>query len=189
MLESVTSAGRLETGTLTGASPSGWSFPTDQLPQAPPRALLAAVRRAAARACGNSWLNLLREEDEQQTRNHLLVVVSYCYLQGLFNSAEVIRRLEEDESLREEREHLYATPEEVRRFRRDHRRAVTDCLTHALVALWQQGRARGQGEPSNTREPGIDRQRVSFDFLEPFYLSAQDLVNRAVFLDSNAFDH
>jgi len=149
--------------------------------------LLLTVRLAAARAGGNgSWLNLVTEDEPARPADDLLVLVAYCYAQGIFHSIDVVRRLESDELLDDLRSRLATRPEAVRRLRRERRRSLTDCLTHTFVTLWrrrQADRTAGAVAGAASRQGPVD-----FRFLEPFYLQAQDRIDRAVVLDSMASD-
>ena len=148
--------------------------------------LLATVRASAARASGNSWLDLVRTEVPATPPDDLLVVVAYCYLQSVFHSIDVVRRLDEDDDLVELRSQLVVRTEQIRRFRRDHRRVLSDCLTHSLVSLWKQ---RHPTEGAGLLPGQLLHNRAEFRFLEPFYLHAQDRIDRAVVLDSMALDY
>ncbi len=164
------------------------AFPVDLAIWMERSELFRTVQSAAARACGNSWLNLVEEGDASQQGDDLLVLVAYCYVQGVYHSIDVVRRLDSDENLEGLRSRLVLRPEQVRRFRRERRRALTDCLTHSFVSLWRQRHPgiENEGQPL----PGqLLHNRVNFSFLEPFYLQAQDRVDRAVVLDSMALDH
>ncbi|MCA9624121.1 MAG: cytochrome P450, partial [Myxococcales bacterium] len=106
--------------------------------------------------CGDSWLNLVDTRPLATPKpcapEPLLIVLAYCYLQGVYHSFDVIRRLEVDPELASLRTRVAPSPETIRRFRREHRTAVTDCLTHALVALSQQPEARVHDDEAVLRE-------------------------------------
>lgn len=181
---------RTEPVLRTGAPREGVSvpvlFPPDLGSWVGRPGLLQIVEGAAARGCGDSWLNLVADETAGQAGDDLLVLVAYCYLQGIYHSFDVVRRLDLDEVLVELRGRLAVRPEQVRRFRREHRRALTDCLTHALVALWRQRHPMASDPAASDH---LIHQRLNFSFLEPFYLQAQDRLDRAVVLDSMALDY
>jgi hypothetical protein len=130
-------------------------------------------------------LNLVNDPTVGERGDDLLVVMCYCYLQGVYHSIDLIRRLDTDEYLAAIRGGLGVRPEQIRRFRREHRRALTDCLTHTLVTLWRQRHPDG----SDLTDGDLLAHRPNFSFLEPFYLQAQDRVDRAVVLDSMALDY
>jgi hypothetical protein len=162
-------------------------FPADLGAWAGRSLLLEAARNGAVRARGDSWLNLVQEHAAPAGQpNDLLVLVAYCYLQGIYHSMDVLRRLDSDEELEFMRNRVVVSPEQIRRFRREHRRALTDCLTHALVRVW---RERNPAAPQEASTPGGDDCRMTFSFLEPFYLQAQDRIDRAVIMDSMAADY
>lgn len=161
------------------------TFPPDLTSWVDRRRLLLTVQASAARACGASWLNLVGTEVQPTPPDDLLVLVGYCYLQSVYHSIDVLRRLDQDENLTELRGRLAVRTEQVRRFRREHRRSLTDCLTHTLVALWKE---RAPGVQSGPLPGQLLHNRLDFGFLEPFYLQAQDRVDRAVVLDSMALD-
>lgn len=161
------------------------AFPQDLTAWVEQARLLHAVQASATRACGNSWLDLVRTDAPPAPPDDLLVLVGYCYLQGVYHSIDVLRRLDLDPELEALRPRLALRTEQVRRFRREHRRSLTDCLTHTLVGLWRE-RAPLSQPPL---VPGqLLPHRIDFDFLEPFYLQAQDRIDRAVVLDSMALD-
>lgn len=148
--------------------------------------LLRVVTASAARSGGASWLNLISDAAPERPANDLLVLLTYCYLQSTYHSIDVLRRLESDPALREMRERTALRTEQIRRFRRDCRRELTDSLTRSLLALWQR-RIHPAGLP--VRSPiAHDGARPDFAFLEPFYLQAQDRIDRAVVFDSMAQD-
>lgn len=160
-------------------------FPPDLTLWVGKEALLRSVRAAASRAGGDSWLDLVRTGAPDRTPNGLTVVMAYCYLQSTYHSFDILRRLEQDPVLAEFAATLELTPEKVRRFRREHRRSLTDCLTHALVALWKERHPHLRAGPLSA---GLLASRMEFSFLEPFYLHAQDRIDRAVVLDSMSLD-
>lgn len=147
--------------------------------------ILRAVQASAARACGNSWLDLVRTDVQLTVPDDLLILTAYCYLQAVYHSIDVVRRLDQDEELAGLRPRLVVQPEQVRRFRREHRRSLTDCLTHTLVSLWKE---RNPLLPGGPIPGGLMHNRIEFSFLEPFYLQAQDRIDRAVVFDSMALD-
>ncbi len=161
-------------------------FPADVSSWTGKESLLRIVEDAAARACGDSWANLVEPQAvAAHGADDILVLVSYCYLQGIYHSIEILRRLDADEHLAAIGRRLGARPEQIRRFRRELRRSLTDCLTHALVEAW---RRRHPGAPDLTPTGNLLLDRANFTFLEPFYLHAQDRIDRAVVLDSMALD-
>lgn len=188
-------------GPITAAAPSEGGavallarpqFPVDLSSLVSRETLYRLARTSSIRGCGNSWMNLAAPEGPACEANELLALVAYCYLQGMYHSIDIVRRLDVDPvlvgtSLTE----IGLVPEQVRSFRREHRRALTDCLTHALVAVWKHvypAAASGEDALRDRDESPLHRRR-HFDFLEPFYLHAQDRVDRAVVLDSMALDY
>lgn len=169
----------------TGAGVISVTFPSDLTAWIDAESLLRLVRESAVRACGDSWLNLVDHKPAGRGIDDLLVLICYCYLQGVFHSLDVVRRLDTDDLLAPMRGDQGVRPEEIRRFRRERRRSISDCLTHTLVALWQ----RHQGSSPGALPGQFLHNRVNFRFLEPFYLQAQDRVDRAVVLDSMALDY
>lgn len=172
---------------MRATAPAGVVFPQDLGGWVGREALLQHVQVSAARACGDSWMNLLEGQTATRSADDLLVLVCYCYLQGVYHSIDVVRRLDSDDLLASMGSSLALRPEQVRRYRREHRRSICDCLTHSLVAIW-----RGR-HPSAAEGKGLEGHllyhRLNFSFLEPFYLHAQDRVDRAVVLDSMALDY
>ena len=144
------------------------------------------VQASAARACGDSWVHLAEDRSAMRKSDDLLVVVVYCYLQGIYHSIDVIRRLDTDPLLAPIAGRVGFRSEQVRRFRREQRRALTDCLTHTLVGLW---RRQFPGMEAGAGATSLPSTRLYFSFLEPFYLQAQDRIDRAVVLDSMALDY
>ncbi len=173
----------------TGQHPP--QFPADLSSLVPKEILLRQTRAAAIRGCGNSWMNLATADAAGREADELLVLIAYCYLQGMYHSIDIVRRLDLDPILIETSlVEMGLVPEQVRRFRREHRRALTDCLTHALVAVWQQISPGSHPQPgAGSATDGLVPSRLYFGFLEPFYLHAQDRVDRAVVLDSMALDY
>lgn len=176
-------------GVNPAAGPLPCTFPPDLAEWVGTCGLLLAVEEAAAHAGGDSWLNLVRDHPAPDTRNDLMVVVAYCYLQGIYHSMDVVRRLDSDELLLPKRGRMAVGPEQIRRFRRDHRRALTDCLTRAMLNLWRRRQTNPLKIASTTSSNHLLENRMTFTLLEPFYLQAQDRLDRAVILDSMALDY
>lgn len=165
----------------------GPAFPADLTAWVDPTELLSVVQSSAARSCGASWTNLVGMDTQAETApDDLLVLTAYCYLRAIYHSIDVIRQLEQDPALELLRLRLALEPDQVRRFRRRHRRSVSDCLTRSLVALWK---VRVPQSPAGHFPGQPQHNRLDFGFLEPFYLQAQDRVDRAVVLDSMALDY
>lgn len=167
-------------------------FPVDLSTLVTREALFRMARASSIRGCGNSWMNLTAPEAAQSEANELLTLIAYCYLQGMYHSIDIVRRLDLDPVLGGTT--LIETglvPEQVRSFRREHRRALTDCLTHTLVAVWKHvcPTAVAGDLWMSSRDEDSRVNRRQFGFLEPFYLHAQDRVDRAVVLDSMALDY
>jgi len=150
--------------------------------------LLAMVEAAAACAGGASWLDLAMEPQEpvSSAADDLLAVTTYCYLSGVFHSLEVTRRLDVDAVLAGYRGRLVLRGEQVRGFRREHRRMLADCLTRTLMNLWDSRHPTARVRPAGWQHLLEDRRE--FNRLEPFYLHAQERIDRAVVLDSMAMD-
>jgi hypothetical protein len=164
------------------------SFPVDVSVWTGRPQLLEMVEAAAACACGASWLDLAMEPQGSlpSATDDLLVLTTYCYLSGVFHSPEVTRRLDGDAVLAGYRGRLVLRGEQVRGFRREHRRMLADCLTRTLMNLWDSRHPTAQVRPAGWRHLLEDRRQ--FTRLEPFYLQAQERIDRAVVLDSMAMD-
>ncbi|MFN0066089.1 MAG: hypothetical protein ACKVYV_00490 [Limisphaerales bacterium] len=144
--------------------------------------VLVVAREVSRRAGSHSWAGLMSPAGASEP-DDLLTLLIYCYLAGVFHSAEVARRLQLDPALTGLREQLNVTTQEIRRFRRRQRRSLNDALTRALLRL--------SGAPEAAREGtanGLMHSRLTFHRLEPFYLAAQDRIDRAIILDSQALD-
>lgn len=165
---------------------AGVHFPGDLTHWVSGASLLRIVRQSAPQA-GGSWLNLVDQRSERDESDDLLVLVCYCYLRAIYHSMDVVRQLDEDPNLQDLRERLVLRPEQIRRFRRDRRRALSDSLTRSLVALWQE--RSGVSSSASVAPASGNARSADFAFLEPFYLTAQDRVDRAVILDSMALDY
>lgn len=120
---------------------------------------------------------------EASEPDDLLSLLTYCYLAGVLHSADVARQLQSDPVLAGLREQISVTPSEIRRFRRQHRPALNDALTRALLHLSGPAEAAADGAVN-----GLMHNRLNFHRLEPFYLAAQDRIDRAIILDSRALD-
>jgi hypothetical protein len=140
--------------------------------------LAEAARRAARRTMDSSWAGLLDAPAAAGEPDDVLTLLTYCYLAGVFHSSDAARRPQHDEALAFLRGRGGFTPEELRRFRRRERRALNDALTHALLLLAGTGGAEAAGAGP----------RLNFRRLEPYYLEAQDRIDRAIVLDSMALD-
>lgn len=171
---------------LPAAMMSPSSFPADLTAWCGHEELYRMVQASAARACGDSWVNLVEDRTTARKGDDLLVLAAYCYLQGIYHSIDVIRRLDTDPFLAPIASRVGVRPEQIRRFRREQRRALTDCLTHTLVGVW---RGRFPGMDASGAASSLPSTRLYFSFLEPFYLQAQDRIDRAVVLDSMALDY
>jgi hypothetical protein len=164
------------------------SFPADLSVWMGRQPLLAMVEAAAACAGGASWMDLALEPQEglPTATDDLLVLTTYCYLSGVYHSLEVTRRLDGDAVLAGYRGRLVLRGEQVRGFRREHRRMLADCLTRTLMNLWDSRHPAAQVRPAGWQHLLEDRRQ--FNRLEPFYLQAQERIDRAVALDSMAMD-
>lgn len=140
--------------------------------------LATAARLAAARAAESSWNGLLESRPPPAETDALLVLLTYCYLAGVLASADVPGRLRDDDALAFLRPRARPSAEDIRRYRRGHRRALNDSLTHALLVLAGLDGAAKMAAGA----------RLTFRHLEPFYLEARALIDRAVALDSMALD-
>jgi len=70
-----------------------------------------------------------------EDRVRLLVLLTYCYLSGVYRSQDVVLQVEADLQLRRWMPWVGYRPEEVRRFRREHRGLLTACLARTLNLL------------------------------------------------------
>jgi hypothetical protein len=168
--------------TTDGATPT---FPSDLTDWVSSEALLTVVKAAAERARGTPWLELLGGTPPDSPLEDLVVLVAYCYLQGIYRSSEVVQQLDSDEVLESMRSRLGLRSEHVRRFRREHRSAVVDCMTCALSRLWRRRFDRFAGEHFTD---SLVHNRHNFGLLEPFYRQARERLDRAIALDSMALD-
>ncbi len=168
--------------TPDGVTPT---FPSDVTDWVSPEALLSVVQEAAERARGTPWLELLGGTPPDSPLEDLVVLVAYCYLQGIYRSLEVVQQLDSDPTLEAMRSRLGLRPEHVRNFRREHRSALVDSLTCALSQLWRRRFDRFSGEHFTD---SLVRNRHNFGLLEPFYRQARERLDRAIALDSMALD-
>ncbi len=174
------------TSCLSQAVRTDGMFPQNLTAWVEPARLLDAVRTAAERACGCSWFQLLESPGTSSEPDALLVLLGYCYLQGIYQSIDILRHLDADDTLQGMRPLLALRPEQVRRFRRDHRSPLTDCLSHALLELW---RGQHPTHPDSVFSDSLLQSRMNPRFLEPFYIQARERLDRAVILDSMALDY
>lgn len=175
---------RPEASIPAGVAPA---FPVDLGDWTDSAELLDLAYASAARSGGESWLHLLGDlSGLGGPVDDVLVLLTYCYLRGTYHSIDVLRRLDTDPRLTGLRARCALRTEQIRRFRRDRRREITDCLTRAFVDLWLR-RVSAHGAHPRTA-PKDASGRPDFRFLEPFYLQAQDRVDRAVVFDSMAQD-
>ncbi len=99
--------------------------------------LVGIVMASAARSGGASWLNLVSEETPERPANDLLVLLTYCYLQSIYHSIDVLRRLETDEGLREMRERLRLESLHISKWHMDWTGTMR-CNGHTVkVAAWR----------------------------------------------------
>ncbi len=158
----------------------------------PPPALLRRVHDMAARVCGDYRFGL--PGDRAPDRRAMLALLTYAYLRGQYHSFDVVRRLDSDVELQSLWPLLAITPEQVRRFRRDHRRALLECLALALASLWSPP-APGANGP-NAPEVFADEfhagtppsTRFGTSLWDSFRFQAQERLDRAILLDSMALD-
>lgn len=172
-------------GAVPGIAFGPTAFPNDLTSWMSSKELLAVVRDAAVRASGSPWMELLGGSPFPLAQDDLLVLVAYCYLQGVYPSLDVVRQLDSDENLTLMRPRFGLRPEEVRQFRRERRSALADCLTCALAQLWRLRHPYGAAEVFSD---SLVRNRHNFGFLEPFYLQARERLDRSIVLDSMALD-
>lgn len=146
--------------------------------------LVSAAQAAALRTCGGSWLNLLEHGCVTTAPDDRLTLIAYCYLLGIYPSVDVVRQLDFDSHLEPFRDRFALAPSQLRQFRREHRRALVDCLTLTLVDLWAARHPSTDWLWSNS----LVMNRMNIGFLEPFHRHATERVERAVMLDSIALD-
>jgi hypothetical protein len=161
------------------------TFPSDLTDWVSSTTLLSIVEGAAERARGTPWLELLGGTPSATPQEDLLVLVAYCYLQGIYRSVEVVEQLDTNDTLSAMRSRLGLRPEHVRHFRRERRSALVDCLTFSLSRLW---RRRSERFSSEHFTDSLVSNRLSFGLLEPFYRQARERLDRAIVLDSMALD-
>lgn len=148
--------------------------------------VLHAVERAVARQRELRGPHLLDDASSSLDTDTLAVVVGYCYLLGVYASTDVVRRVDIDPVLGGIQPYFAIRPEEIRQFRRQHRRLLTDCLAQSLASLsptptpFAPGGARATAHPLG--------QRLDFGFWEPHYLQARERIQRAILIDSMAMD-
>lgn len=146
--------------------------------------VFAVARVVSHRAESYSWTRLVAADaGVASAPDDLLSLITYCYLSGVLHSADVARQLQVDPVLAALQDQLCVTPAEIRRFRRQQRRALNDALTRALLQLAQPMEG---GDPDAAH--GLVHNRLNFHRLEPFYREAQNRIDRAIVLDSRALD-
>lgn len=147
--------------------------------------VFAVAREVSRRAESRSWARLVASDDTAMPGepDDLLALITYCYLAGVLHSSDVVRQLQADPVLSVLCGQLCVSPAEVRRFRRQQRRSLNDALTRALLRLTRPAET-GDSDAAN----GLVHNRLNFHRLEPFYLEAQDRIDRAIVLDSRALD-
>ncbi|MGE3312047.1 MAG: hypothetical protein AB7O66_18945 [Limisphaerales bacterium] len=164
-------------------------FPQDMTSWVPRSTLLAIVEESAERASGSAWLELLGGFENVVThaapKDDLLILVTYCYLQGIYHSNEVVLQPDADAALVAMRPRVALRPERVRKFRRERRSTLVDCLACALFRL---ASLRNPGHWTEPFSCSLVRNRHNFGALEPFHIHARERLERAIVLDSMALD-
>ena len=148
--------------------------------------LLGMVRQAAHRIWSKHPLDACW--DRTYSPFALLILITYSYLRGECQSAAVVRNLEDDSELQEVWPLLAITPPDVRHFRRQHRRAIVECLALVLTSL---PRVDSLALPAPAETAHTDRSNRCLPQgrgFEAYVAAAQDLIDRAVALDALAFD-
>lgn len=147
--------------------------------------LLEVVSRNLGREDRSAWVQAAGristtapDDGRDRAPDDLLVLLAYCYLHGVFLSADVLRHLDTDFDLAELRGRVGLRPEDLRRVRRGHRKVLANCLARTLFNLWREHTTHG-GLRQNSLHYVEDARS-----LEVFQRIAEDRIDRAVVLDA-----
>ena len=161
--------------------------------ESPPEsdALLTIILEAAetlTRAEGSSFATGLAEPDP--LFSELLRLLTYCYANGVYASAEIELALSHDPALRRLANGRRLESSALRSFRRRHRLALQRCLARALEADWVHERgATGGGAFIPSGHAASSKEcRGGRLWMPDFEEEAADRLRRAICSDTASLD-
>jgi hypothetical protein len=161
--------------------------------ESPPEtdALLTIILEAAetlTRAEGSSFATDLAEPDP--LFSELLRLLTYCYANGVYASAEIELALSHDPALRRLANGRRLESSALRSFRRRHRLALQRCLARALEADWahERGATGGGGCIPCGHAASSKECRGGRLWMPDFEREAADRLRRAICSDTASLD-
>lgn len=176
----------------TAPVPGVGRFPQDLTEWQPAGVLLRRVAETA-KAVSTEFRQRSRvpEAVDRSEADNILILIAYAYLQGRMHSLDVVRCLDSDPELAPLWPFLAIRPEQIRRYRRENRSLLVDCMAGVLRTF----DFRSSGAPDTLTDRGDfatpfrQCHPIAGHHLEPYRRAATERIDRAIILDSIALDY
>jgi hypothetical protein len=122
----------------------------------------------------------------QESRGSLLALIVYSYLMGIYSSEEIASTCTEWQGLEDFRT-FPPESHEIRRFRRNHRFEIEECLGEALKRIWIAHSSLGDDHLWNKQNQTGNTPFMAEE-VYPFSNEARSRINKAIQLDCWACD-
>jgi hypothetical protein len=135
-------------------------------------------------------LQTLANQSREFRPQMLLTLLTYSYASGLYESEEIEARIYSDPTLRYLAARTFPDRRTLRRFRRRQRPLIKQCLIHVFKEAWKQQGGAGLEEPLAwpCYEATVGKPWFASADLRQIYFTAEERIDRAVFLDGMAVD-
>ena len=120
----------------------------------------------------------------------LLTLLTYSYARGLYESEDIEAQVHADTTLRYLAARTFPDGRTLRKFRRQHRDLIKQCLIAVMKAAW-----RSKDGPEPEAQPAwpcyeatVGKPWFTAPEMRQIYYAAEERINRAVFQDGMAAD-
>jgi hypothetical protein len=146
------------------------------------------IRRAAVETVAESGKPVVVPKTAgAMSPDELLGAVAYCYVKGVFSSADIERKMLRDAEFRDALDGVVPDPATIRKFRRMNREAIQVLLEKFYGRLRQQQKHVREMSPESHSAPGaptLDVRRQSGENTAVFVKrEASDRLDKATFID------
>ena len=135
-------------------------------------------------------LMTLRQQERRFRPQILLTLLSYSYASGLYESEEIEAGVYSDATLRYLAAKSFPDRRTLRRFRRQQRELIKQCLIHVFKEAWRMkcGPDMDAPCPWPCYEATVGKPWFTSSDMRQLYFAAEERLDRAVFLDGMAID-
>ncbi len=135
-------------------------------------------------------LRTLSQQNREYRPQMLLTLLTYSYATGLYESEEIESQVYAESTLRYLAARTWPDRRTLRKFRRQHRDLVKQCLIAVIKAAW---RIKMGPQPAGMSawpcyEASVGKPWFTPPEMRQIYYAAEERINRAVFLDGMAVD-